>query len=275
MPKRLIVLNAVLLALAAGGTVYIVRQLTSPMPMPQAGRGRPAPPAPSPAEVPPPSPGGYASVAARNLFSPTRTESPPAPTVAASPAVKPNLFGVVLREGAPIAYLEDPNTKRVAGYRVGDSVAGGTVQTINSEGIVINRPDGNMDVRLRDPSKPRLTSLSDFSMVMVLADEAQDVQGWMEQVHRSARQVPFGFLLPAETTPVVQPYLSQAGIFHLAGKQGALAYQSLRGDSGMPTAQIARETTQQRLSMLVFIVLLLVGAVIVGTSTAARRRGSA
>jgi hypothetical protein len=90
-------------------------------------------------------------VAARNLFSPTRTESPPAPTVAASPAVKPNLFGVVLREGAPIAYLEDPNTKRVAGYRVGDSVAGGTVQTINSEGILINRPDGNMDVRLRDP----------------------------------------------------------------------------------------------------------------------------
>jgi hypothetical protein len=160
MPKRLIVLNAVLLALAAGGTVYIVRQLTSPMPMPQAGRGRPAPPAPSPAEVPPPSPGGYASVAARNLFSPTRTESPPAPTVAASPAVKPNLFGVVLREGAPIAYLEDPNTKRVAGYRVGDSVAGGTVQTINSEGIVINRPDGNMDVRLRDPSKPRPTPVA-------------------------------------------------------------------------------------------------------------------
>jgi hypothetical protein len=160
MPKRLIVLNAVLLALAAGGTVYIVRQLTSPMPMPQAGRGRPAPPAPAVAEVQPPSPGGYASVAARNLFSPTRTESPPAPTVAASPAVKPNLFGVVLREGAPIAYLEDPNTKRVAGYRVGDSVAGGTVQTINSEGIVINRPDGNMDVRLRDPSKPRPTPVA-------------------------------------------------------------------------------------------------------------------
>ena len=123
-----------------------------------------------------------------------------------------------------------------------------------------------------DPSKPRLTSLSDFSMVMVLADEAQDVQGWMEQVHRSAKQVPFAFLLPAETTPVVQPYLSQPGIFHLAGKQGALAYQSLRGGSGMPAAQIARETAQQRLSLLVFIALLLVGAVIVGASTAAARR---
>jgi len=122
-----------------------------------------------------------------------------------------------------------------------------------------------------DPSKPRLTSLSDFSMIMVLADEAQDVQGWMEQVHRDAKQVPFAFLLPNETTPVAQPYLSQPGIFHLAGKQGALAYQSLRGETGMPAAQIAREATQQRLSLLVYIAVLLVGALIVGVDAAARR----
>jgi len=124
-----------------------------------------------------------------------------------------------------------------------------------------------------DPSKPRLSSLGDFSMVMVLADEAQDVQGWMEQVQRSARQVPFGFLLPAETTPVAQPYLSQPGIFHLAGNQGALAYQSLRGGSGMPIEQIAREVSQQRMSLLVFVALLLVGAIAVGISAAAARRG--
>jgi hypothetical protein len=123
-----------------------------------------------------------------------------------------------------------------------------------------------------DPANPRLTSLGDFAMVMVLADEAQDVQGWMEQVHRSAKQVPFAFLLPNETTPVAQPYLSQPGIFHLAGKQGALAYHSLRGDSGMPAAQIARETTQQRLSLLVFIALLLLGALIIGVGTAVARR---
>jgi hypothetical protein len=117
----------------------------------------------------------------------------------------------------------------------------------------------------------RLSTLADFSMILVLADEAQDVQGWMEQVQRSARQVPFGFLLPAETTPVVQPYLSQPGIFHLAGAQGALAYQSLRGGSGMPAAQITREISQQRLSLLVFVALLLVGAIIVGIGAAARR----
>jgi len=69
--------------------------------------------------------------------------------------VKPNLHGVVLREGAPIAYLEDPLTKRIAGYRIGDPIAGGTVQTISADAVVIARPDGVVDVRLRDPSKPR------------------------------------------------------------------------------------------------------------------------
>jgi hypothetical protein len=122
-----------------------------------------------------------------------------------------------------------------------------------------------------DPSQPRIASLGDFSMIMVLADEAQDVQGWMEQVHRSAQQVPFGFLLPAEATPVVQPYLSQPGIYHLAGKSGALAYQSLRGGSGMPVEQIAQESAQYRLSLLIFVALLLVGAAIGGASAAARR----
>jgi hypothetical protein len=157
MPRKLLIVNALLLAIAGASLTYIVRQLLTPMPLPTASRARPAPPAPAPAEAAPSMPpGAYASVAARNLFSPTRTETPPvAATASASPAVKPSLFGVVLREGAPIAYLEDPTTKRVAGYRVGDAMAGGTVQTIGADNVVITRPDGNMDVRLRDPSRPR------------------------------------------------------------------------------------------------------------------------
>jgi hypothetical protein len=156
MPKKLLIINALLLAIAIGSVVFIVRHLAEPMPMPQATRRPPVTAPAKPEEPPSPGPGAYGTVAARNLFSPTRTEAPaPAVTAAASPAIKPNLFGVVLREGAPIAYLEDPSTKRVAGYRVGDNVAGGTVQTISSEGVVITRPDGKLDVRLRDPARPR------------------------------------------------------------------------------------------------------------------------
>jgi len=161
MPKKLLIINLILLAIAAGSVVFIVRQLMAPMPMP-VPRGRAAPAgttAGQQLDSPRPLAGTYGSVAAKNLFSPTRTEAP----VTASASVgstlpKPNLFGVVLREGAPIAYLEDPATKRVSGYRIGDAVAGGTVQAITADGVSINRPDGKMDVRLRDPGKPRPAS---------------------------------------------------------------------------------------------------------------------
>jgi hypothetical protein len=157
MPRRLLIINGLLIVIAAGSAVFIARQLVTPMPMPLASRSRPAPPPAAREEASPQEASAYASVATRNLFSPTRSESAPTAvtSAAASPAGKPSLFGVVLRDGAPIAYLEDPGTKRVAGYRVGDAVAGGTVQTISADGVVITRPDGSLDVRLRDPSKPR------------------------------------------------------------------------------------------------------------------------
>jgi len=119
--------------------------------------------------------------------------------------------------------------------------------------------------------QPRLNSLADFAMVLVLADEPIDVQGWMEQVHPSAKKadgslVPFGFLLPAETAPIVQPYLGQLSIYHLAGKQGALTYQRLRGDK--TAEQIGGEAGQQRLSLIVYIALFVIGAGAVGASSA-------
>ncbi len=159
MPKKLLIINGLLILIAAGSVVFVARQLMTPLAMPLPGRSRPPAPPTAREEAPRNQAGAYTSVAARNLFSPTRTESPPTATASTSaPAVKPNLFGIVLRDGAPIAYLEDPSTKRVAGYRVGDAVAGGTVQTISADSIVINRSDGNLDVRLRDPGKPRTAS---------------------------------------------------------------------------------------------------------------------
>lgn len=114
-------------------------------------------------------------------------------------------------------------------------------------------------------------------MVLVLGDDASDVQGWMEQARTSARRadgsyVPFGFVLPAEAEPIVQPYFSQPNVLHVAGKQGALAYQQLRGAAGMPAAQIAAEVGQQRFSQLLYLALLLIGALAVGIHSAIGRR---
>ena len=156
MSRRLIALNALFVVLAIGAVGYIAREAS--VPAPSAGRRSSAPSAQAPqtAATPEPAPGTYNIVATRNLFSPTRSEivdaAPPAAAVALP---KPNLFGILLREGAPVAYLEDPTTKRVAGYRLGDTVAGGTVKQITADQVVLNRPEGDVNVRLRDPGKPR------------------------------------------------------------------------------------------------------------------------
>src|SRR3989442_3076069 len=166
MSRRLLLLNGLLLMCALGAAGYIVLALTEPEAKPIAVRPRPAA-APASADRPataPASPAGsavaYSVVANRNLFSPTRTEASAA-TAAMRPVVmlpKPNLHGVVLVQGAPIAYLEDPTTKRVAAYRLGDAIAGGTVQSISADHVVLARPEGPVDVRLHDPSKPRPTT---------------------------------------------------------------------------------------------------------------------
>jgi hypothetical protein len=161
MSRQLVALNAalVLLAIVSGG--YMVRELRAPAPAPERRASAPAPPtvAPAaPAGEPAPA-GGYGVVASRNLFSPNRSEAPPPPPTSgaaqAPPQPKPNLYGILLSGSTPVAYLEDPTTKRVAGYRPGDSIAGGTVKQIGADHVVLNRPEGEVSVRLRDPSKPR------------------------------------------------------------------------------------------------------------------------
>jgi len=159
MPNRLLVANVVLAGISLLCVGFIVKQFVSSPPTVTA---RSRPPATGPAAVPPTQPQhlpaqAYGMIASRNLFSPTRSETPGTGLAGGSSpnVVRPNLHGVVLREGAPIAYLEDPLTKRIAGYRIGDPIAGGTVQTISADAVMIARPDGMVDVRLRDPSKPK------------------------------------------------------------------------------------------------------------------------
>src|SRR3989442_999686 len=161
MPKRLFMLNTLLAAMALLFAAYIVRELIRPAPSSAPLRARAAAPLAASAAAPatPPAPGSPAIIASRNLFSPTRSEAPTTPGgLTQGPLVaKPNLYGVVLQDGAPIAYLEDPVTKRVAAYRVGDTVAGGRLTKIAADHVILARPEGALDVRLHDPARPRPT----------------------------------------------------------------------------------------------------------------------
>jgi hypothetical protein len=154
MSRRLLVLNVVLgivsIALAAG----IVRTLT-------VRRALPAMAAPPAVTVPPqatasdsadPGLSSFAVITARNPFSPGRNEM--AVATAASVA-KPILHGVVIDGAKSRAFLEDPAAKRVAGYSVGDMIGGGRIHQITDDKVVIERPEGLLEILLQDPSKPK------------------------------------------------------------------------------------------------------------------------
>ena len=162
LSKRLLVLNVALAALAVFFAVSLVRGLSH-------SRSLPPPPAPRRAAAPAANEEAAASpvvaerlaaynvIVAKHLFNPSRTEGTPASAAApaAPPPPKPLLLGVVVDGRQSRAYLEDPTTKRVFGYQVGDSVAGGRLDQIGDDKVVIVRPDGAVDVMLRDPSKPK------------------------------------------------------------------------------------------------------------------------
>ena len=121
---------------------------------------------------------------------------------------------------------------------------------------------------------PRVSQISDLSMIIVLADQPQDAQIWMEQVHSAAPSVPITFLIPRESEPMLQPYLRLPNVYHLAGLQGALALNTLT--TGADSADIARATGQQSLAVLTFVILLIGGGLGLALAHARKsRRGAA
>ncbi len=113
---------------------------------------------------------------------------------------------------------------------------------------------------------PRLSTIHDFSLIVVIANQPQDVRNWIEQIHRVAPGVPMALLLPSEVTPVVRPYLQQPNIFYLSGKHDAMAYRAWSDETGTQKQQAARESGQYHFAILVFILLIIVG-VAVNTAT--------
>jgi len=159
--KRFWAVNVALAGVAVFFAVLLVRDLSR-------SRSLPPPPAPrrAPAGLPIQETGEspiaaeqlttYNVIAAKHLFNPSRAEGGPTPAApAAPPPPKPMLLGVVVDGPQSRAYLEDPTTKRVFGYQIGDTVAGGRLEQITVEKVVISRADGPIEVLLKDPSKPK------------------------------------------------------------------------------------------------------------------------
>jgi hypothetical protein len=151
--RQFLILNILLGALSCLFAVVLIRELlvVHPLPPPPVLRATQSASPPAPTTVPAPV-ASYGVIAAKNLFSPSRSEMI-ADAVVAGP--KPVLHGVVMDGEKSRAYLEDPVTKRIMGYAIGDSIGGGRLQAIRSDRVLIGRPQGTVEVLLQDPSKPK------------------------------------------------------------------------------------------------------------------------
>jgi hypothetical protein len=95
----------------------------------------------------------WATLSARSLFSPARSETSVAAT--AKVAGRPVLHGVVVDGPRSRAYIEDSLVKGVFGYTVGDTVGQGQITTISADRVTITGPEGTFEVLLNDPAKPK------------------------------------------------------------------------------------------------------------------------
>ncbi|MGC8801039.1 MAG: hypothetical protein ACP5UR_12445, partial [Chloroflexus sp.] len=116
-------------------------------------------------------------------------------------------------------------------------------------GLLATRPDGS----------PRVETLADLAMIVVMADQVQDVQAWMEQIHSAAPRVPIAFLLPQEVYPQVLPYLRLPNVYAVAGQRGAVELRAASGTDGVVATMVANQTW----ATIMFVIVMMVGGVIV------------
>ena len=94
-----------------------------------------------------------------------------------------------------VAYLQDPATKRVGGYHVGEPIAGGIVRAIDADRVVLERHGSRVEVRLRDPLRPR--------QAVVAASEGSDVREAAVATVESPRQNPTSQISPLAPRPLM------------------------------------------------------------------------
>jgi hypothetical protein len=158
----------ILLGVVAYFAFGLTRELSASRPLPEhparqggpTGSRRPAGTSPVSASARRDERALYGSIAAKNVSGPSRTET--VATVggpgATPTTAKPFLHGVVLNDTKSRAYLGDSASKKAFGYVVGDSVGRGRLDAIRADRVVIVRPEGPVEVLLRDPSMPQLTA---------------------------------------------------------------------------------------------------------------------
>jgi hypothetical protein len=99
---------------------------------------------------PPAASAGATATPSPASTSPTSASLPAAPASSPEPPASP-LQGIVLDGARTVAYIVDPATNRVKGYRVGDAVGDAIIEAIEERHVVLRSAAGARELRLPDP----------------------------------------------------------------------------------------------------------------------------
>lgn len=115
--------------------------------------------------------------------------------------------------------------------------------------------------------RPVISKMNDFDLLIIVADDPDDVRVWMEQVVRNTN-ISVAVLTTSENAPLSQPYLVGGGEhYQLVGIRGAQAYLAQRGEGGVHVAPLDALTVSS-----LAIVLVLMGGGIAGLQQRRRKK---
>lgn len=101
-------------------------------------------------------------------------------------------------------------------------------------------------------------SWDNVGLLVVMADELDDVRGWFEQVRSEHPNLPTLVLTPAEIAPQIQPYTNLPQVSALAGLPAAEALARTRG---VVDERLGRQVDATAVGSALFAALALIGAI--------------
>lgn len=93
----------------------------------------------------------------RSLFSPSRSDSVSSEATGRAPLTTPTLalYGVAISDDTRVAFVQDLATKQISSYKAGDQLAGGRLERVEPDRVVIMRADGPIEILLHRPKEPQ------------------------------------------------------------------------------------------------------------------------
>ncbi|MDP9313392.1 MAG: zinc-ribbon domain-containing protein [Chloroflexota bacterium] len=152
------------------------------------------------------------------------------------------------------------------GFKAGGSLALRRFASNAAFGALFAQDANGVDLRTNDVTMESMCgartadacSWDNVALLVVMADDVDDVRGWFEQVRSEHPDLQTMVLTPAEIAPQVQPYAAAPNVTLLAGLRDAEAYARVQGVSG---ERLGRQVDAVAIGNVIFAAAVVVGGI--------------